>query len=799
MDFKFAVDSLTLEEKIRLLTGEDFWTTYAMPNIGLRKMVVSDGPSGVRGELWDERSPSLSLPSATAFASTWDVSIMHQVGEVMAHEARRKNVDVVLGPTINLHRSPLGGRHFEAYSEDAVLSGKMAASFVKGIQGQGVGACLKHFVANDAETDRHTVNNILDEETLREVYALPFEIAIRDAKPWTIMSAYNRVNGPKMSASPLLNSLLKEEWNWDGAVISDWTGVQSTVDTGNEGNDLEMPGPFGFWGEKLVAAVRRGEVSESSINAKVERLLRLAYRVGKFADAEIKSAKKFTDTELQSIARSIGSQSIVLAKNADETLPLEKPARIAVIGAHARFGRGQGGGSATVYPTDFVAPLEGLLSNAPDGSTINYALGVNSDSGLIQFDKNYLKNPATGKGGCLAEVIGPDGSVLLREDRFGGFFNWATQPWMFQYSFIRVSGIFTAEFDGEYQFGIGMVGNYKVIIGEQVHEGFIPMHSDDLGEFVLNPPFRSFGHILKRGEEILIQWEYPSGSLPIPIASFYIGFREPTRSFAEELEDAKALASKSDVAIVFVGTTAEIESEGHDRKDISLPQGQDALVSAVAKIAKRTIVVVNAGSPVEMPWFDEVDSVLLAFFGGQQMGNSVADVIFGSVNPGARTTTTWAKEFSDLPVSNTTPLDGELIYSEGKFIGYRAWLKSKFEPLLPFGHGLSYTTFDSELQSADMSVAMVRVTNTGRRKGSHVTQIYVQKVGANLFERRLAGFTKIFLNEGESREVAIPLEPLAFKNYKNGWQESQEEWLISLAENAFARGSSIAVQSGERI
>lgn len=240
MDFKASVDKLSIEEKVRLLTGEDFWTTYALPNIGLRKMVVSDGPSGVRGELWDERSPSLSLPSATAFASTWDRDVLGQVGEVMAHEARSKNVDVVLGPTINLHRSPLGGRHFEAYSEDAVLSGKLASAFVNGIQGQGVGACLKHFIANDAETDRHTVNNILDDQTLREVYALPFEIAVRDSNPWTIMSAYNRVNGPKMAASPLLNSMLKEEWGWDGAVVSDWTGVQSTVDTGNEGNDLEI-------------------------------------------------------------------------------------------------------------------------------------------------------------------------------------------------------------------------------------------------------------------------------------------------------------------------------------------------------------------------------------------------------------------------------------------------------------------------------------------------------------------------------------------------------------------------------
>jgi beta-glucosidase len=793
MDFNASVEKLSIEEKVRLLTGEDFWTTYALPNIDLRKMVVSDGPSGVRGELWDERSPSLSLPSATAFASTWDTAVMGQVGEAMAHEARSKNVDVVLGPTINLHRSPLGGRHFEAYSEDSVLSGKLAAAFVQGIQGQGVGACLKHFVANDAETDRHTVNNILDEETLREVYALPFEIAVRDSNPWTIMSAYNRVNGPKMAASPLLNSMLKDEWGWDGAVVSDWTGVQSTVDTGNEGNDLEMPGPFGFWGEKLLAAVQSGEVSEDAINAKVERLLRLAYRVGKFADAESKKAKEFTNAELQAFARSVGSQSIVLAKNDNSTLPIESPVSIAVVGAHARFGRGQGGGSATVYPTEFVAPLDGLTKNAPSGSAIKYTLGVNSDSGLIQFDKNYLKNPATGQGGCLAEIFAPDGSVLLSEDRFGGFFNWATQPWMFQYAFIRVSGIFTASADGEYQFGIGMVGNYKITIGNQVHEGFIPMHSDDLGEFILNPPFKAFGHSLKRGEEVLIQWEYPQGSLPIPIASFYIGFQEPSRSQAEEIADAAELAAKSDVAVVFVGTTAEIESEGHDRKNISLPDGQDQLVAAVAKVAKRTIVVVNSGSPVEMPWIKDVDSVLFTFFGGQQMGNALADVIYGKVNPAARTTTTWAKQMSDLPVANTTPTNGELHYSEGKFIGYRAWKKSGTAPLIPFGHGLSYTTFASELVSAGKSVAKVKVTNTGNRAGAHTVQIYAQLENAQSFERRLAGFAKVSLQPSESVEVEVALEPLVFKHFNTGWKDLTGKWIITLADNAFEQGASVIV------
>jgi beta-glucosidase len=390
-------------------------------------------------------------------------------------------------------------------------------------------------------------------------------------------------------------------------------------------------------------------------------------------------------------------------------------------------------------------------------------------------------------------VVAPDGTILLSENRFGGFFNWATQPWMFQYKFIRVSGVFTADKDGEYQFGVGMVGNYKVTIGDAVHEGFIPMHSDDLGEFVLNPPCRSFGHTLRKGEEVLLQWEYPQGSLPIPIASFLIGFREPSRSQAEEFSDATALAAKSDVAIVFVGTTAEIESEGHDRKDISLPDGQDQLVSAVAKVAKRTIVVVNAGSPVEMPWFDEVDSVLFTYFGGQQMGSALADVIYGVVNPAARTPTTWATQLSDLPVVNTTPTSGELDYSEGRFIGYRAWRKSNRVPLIPFGHGLSYTTFTSELLSADKSTAKVKVVNTGKRFGAEVVQLYATSSNAQSFERRLVGFAKVELKPGESATVDIALEPLVFKRFHGKWNDVAGDWMITLAENAFAQGSSIIV------
>jgi len=375
MEISEMLAKLTLEEKVSLLSGQDFWSTTPLPSIGLRSMVVSDGPSGVRGPIWDERDPSLSLPSATAIASTWDTELLKEVGRVMAFEARRKGVDVVLGPTINLHRSPLGGRHFECFSEDPYLSGKLAAGFVQGIQAKGVGATLKHYVANDSETDRYTLNAVVSEKTLRELYLKAFEIAIEDSKPWLVMSAYNSVNGPTMTENPLLDEPLKGEWKFDGVVISDWTAVRTTVDAGNASNDLAMPGPYTPWGAALVAAVNKGKVSMAAIDAKVERLLLMAQRVGGFAPAP--KPENLSEEFIQGFARKASSAGAVLLKNSD-ALPLAKEVSIAVVGGHASAGREQGGGSATVVPVEVITPLAGI--SAASKAKISYAMGVEADS-----------------------------------------------------------------------------------------------------------------------------------------------------------------------------------------------------------------------------------------------------------------------------------------------------------------------------------------------------------------------------------------------------------------------------------
>src|SRR3954470_21928524 len=273
------LSALTLEQKVRLLTGADFWALHEEPAVGLRSIVTSDGPAGVRGQVWDEREPSANIPSPTALAATWDVARGAPIGRLLASEARRKGVDVLLAPTVNLHRSPLGGRAFECFSEDPYLTGAIGAAYVRGLQAEGVAATVKHFVANDSETERFTLDARVGERALHELYLLPFELILAE-HPWTVMAAYNRVNGTTMTESPLLRDVLKDAWGWDGVVVSDWGAARGTVGAGAAGLDLAMPGPDGVWGDALVAAVRAGEVSESAIDDKVLRILRLAARVG---------------------------------------------------------------------------------------------------------------------------------------------------------------------------------------------------------------------------------------------------------------------------------------------------------------------------------------------------------------------------------------------------------------------------------------------------------------------------------------------------------------------------------------
>src|SRR4051812_11454102 len=706
------LSALSLEQKVRLLTGADFWALYPEPAIGLRRLVTSDGPAGVRGELWDEREASANVPSPTALAATWDEERIETLGRLLAAECRRKNVDVLLAPTVNLHRTPYGGRHFECFSEDPLLTARIGTAYVRGLQAEGVGATVKHYVANDSETERFTYDARVEERVLRELYLAPFEAIVRDAEPWAVMAAYNSVNGHTMTESPLLRDVLKDEWGWDGLVMSDWFATRTTEGAGNAALDLAMPGPHGPWGDALVAAVREGRVPEAAIDDKVVRLLRLAGRVGALEDvmAATRPARPWTDNEVAGELRATAAAGCVLARNHGALLPLEASSlrRVAVLGPNAAVARSLGGGSATVFPPYTVSPLEGLRAALPEG-TVEYARGVRTHT---------RQQPAN----VPAEVrfLSGDGTVIATEQRHAESYTWMnTLPPGTKT--IEAYATLRAQTAGEHLVGCSGEGRYRLSIdGREAFDVTLELPPGaDLGEALFAPPQGPVGVPLGPGKAVGVVLPYePSAE---PMTRLQLDFEPPVRDPEEELAEAVAVARDADVAIVVVGTTAEVESEGFDRDSLALPGGQDELVRRVADVNPRTVVVVNAGAPVLMPWLDVAPAVLLAWFPGQEGGNAIADVLLGAVEPGGRLPTTWPDSEDRLP--STRPADGVLFYAEGLAVGHRSGATGA----LAFGHGLGYTTWEYLDMEAAADRIRVRVVNTGTRPGREVVQLYASR------------------------------------------------------------------------
>ncbi|MBT1542777.1 glycoside hydrolase family 3 C-terminal domain-containing protein [Curtobacterium flaccumfaciens pv. flaccumfaciens] len=773
---------LTTDEKVQLLTGRDFWTTWPVEKIGLRRILMSDGPSGVRGEVWDERDPSLNLPSATALSASWDRAIAKRYGAAAAVEARRKGVDVVLGPTINLHRSPLGGRHFEAFSEDPVLTGDLAASYVDGVQENGVAATPKHYIANDYETDRFTASTEVSDRALRELYLLAFEKAVTEAHAWAVMSSYNAINGVTASENDLLETPLNSEWGFDGIVVSDWTGVRS-VDSAKASQDVAMPGPNPWWSEgPLLAAVQSGEVPMAAIDRKVRRNLTLAARVGALEGFEPVAASPVHVEDGIAFVREAEAEGTVLVRNTG-VLPLDAPAvsRIAVVGHNADQARTQGGGSATVVPSQVVSPLDGIRSAFP-GASVDYAIGAVVQEGIAEFPLSTITNPGTGEPGARVAFV-KDGEELFVEDRRATALFWfgGDAPTR-EADRLDITTTYTAESTGTVRFGIGAAGRSRMWIdGELLLDEDVPYEGDQLGAAFLNPPARSVPVSVATGQQVAIRIEYDviQDETLGGVLAYQFG-TEPSDDDPAVLIDAAVEAARgADVAVVVVGTNSKVESEGYDRSSLALPGHQDDLVRAVAAVNPNTVVVVNAGSPVEMPWRNDVAAVLLTWFGGQEYGNALADVLTGRQEPGGRLPTTWPVAMADVPVLDVTPVDGKVSYDEGVHVGYRAWLRAGTEPAYPFGHGLGYTTWSIDGVSAtptvregDAVIVTATVANTGDRAGKHVVQVYASRAESAVDRpvRWLVGFAPVRLGAGESTEVSIEVPARAFAHWDGSWQ-----------------------------
>jgi beta-glucosidase len=781
-----ALARLGVEDKVRLLSGQDFWTLPALPEIGLASLVMSDGPVGVRGTGWAPDDPSVALPSPTALAATWDVDLARTAGRMLGQECRRKGVHVLLAPTVNLHRSPLGGRHFECYSEDPLLTGEIGAAYVTGVQEQGVGTTVKHFVGNDSETDRMRVDVRVDERTLRELYLAPFA-RITAAGAWGAMAAYNTVNGHTMTEhGPLQNDVLKREWDWDGVIVSDWTAARSTVPSALGGLDVVMPAYGDPWGTALVEAVRAGDVPEKVLDDKVRRVLRLAARVGLLAGAP-PVVPSLSPLDGSRVAREIAARSFVLARNEQDLLPLDGGAlhRVALLGALAVDARVLGGGSALVFPPHVISPRDGLTAALP-GASIVYAPGADPRPSL----------PAASLDGLTATLRAGDFRVL-----YSSALPVATVRWMGslpagvspdELSTVELSGRLAPSVTGVHDVSIVGFGHFVLrVAGDVIFEG--PVFADDTDpETVFHEPVeRRFPIQLTAGDAVDLSLTLEVAPETAGFVGFSIGYAPPGPTPDELLDQAVAAARDADVAVVVVGTTEEVESEGFDRSSLALPGRQDELVFRVAAANPRTIVVVNSGSPVLMPWADEVPAILLTWFPGQEAGAALADVLLGLAEPGGRLPTTWPRRAEDCPVLSTTPVDGVLCYDEGVFIGYRAWQRGVVPPLFPFGHGLGYTTwsYDSmELHPEPDHVGSVVVTvrNTGDRPGRDIVQIYAGAVVGTTVdrpERWLAGFAPVSAAPGETVSVRIPLPERAFQIWDDGWQAVPGTYRIEAARS----------------
>lgn len=802
------VQELSLEEKVQLLTGRDFWTTMPVEKIGLRSMVMSDGPSGVRGEMWDERRPSMNFPSATAISSSWDPGIADRLGAASAVEARRKGVDVVLGPTINLHRSPLGGRHFEAFSEDPVLTGELAAAYVNGLQRNGVAATPKHYVANDSETDRFTVDVQVDERPLRELYVLAFEKAIVESRAWLVMSAYNSINGTTATENDLLETPLNSEWGFDGVVISDWTAVRS-IDSAKASQDLVMPGPDGPWGEALVAAVRTGDVSEATVDRKVLRILQLAARVGALEGFEPVQAEPVDREDLVAFIREASSAGTVMVKN-DGVLPLDSAVtgKVAVIGHNAKFARTQGGGSATVLPEKIISPLEGIQA-AFGTENVTYSFGAIVQEGVAELPLAQLINPVTREPGLRVSFLDGAGGEMFTEDRRSTALVWfgGDAP-VRDSSTVRLHTVYTPDETGTVRLGAATVGRTRLYVNDALlHESVIEMDGKDIAESFLAPPSSTVEVPVSAGVPMDIRVELDTAGRTGPLEnalSVTLG-TEPADTDSEVLiiEAARA-AREADVAVVVVGTNSRVESEGYDRTTLDLPGLQDRLVHAIAAANPRTIVIVNAGSPVVMPWRHEVAAILIGYFGGQEFGNALTDILVGTTEPGGRLPTTWPATQGPVPVLNTTPdADGKLRYAEGIHIGYRAWLKTGATPAYEFGYGLGYTTwsldaFDAPAQAAAGMVLplTVTLTNTGNRAGKNVVQIYAEKPDSAVERpvRWLVASAPVWAGPGETvtETIEVPTRLLAY--WDEGWTYESGVYALRLGTSVTDLGITKKVQ-----
>ena len=803
--------ALTVEEKAGLVAGTGIWDAGGVERLGIGALKLSDGPAGARGSgLLGAGTPTACLPCGASLGATWDPDLLEELGTLSGDEAAAKGIHVLLAPTVNLPRSPYGGRNFECYSEDPLLSGRLAAAFVRGVQSRGVAAVVKHFAANDSEHERHTIDVRADERTLRETVLPPFKAAVVDGGVWGVMGAYNQLNGTHCCEHEwLLGTVLRDEWGFDGFVVSDWFATRSTVGSACTGMSFEMPGPPAFYGVPLAEAVEAGDLDVAALDRIVGDVLRLRERVsaldGPSSAMSLADEAELDRPEDRALLRRAAAAGTVLLRN-DGVLPLELSGvqSLAVIGPNADRACVMGGGSAQVNPYRSATLLEALRARLAGRVGLRYEPGCDISRTTPPLGWPDLADEATvayfDGHGCRGEPAAVAAAssfemVAVGEPHAGVDAS--------EYS-LRMTATLVPSATGRHELRLMQAGRARVLIDGEVvldaTEGFFGGGEAYLGLLSAEIP----GPVdLVAGEAVEVAVEFENRDAMF-LAGFRLGLLAPEP--ADLLGAAVEAASACDAAVVVVGTDNEWETEGRDRDAWELPGGQPELIRRVAEANPRTIVVVNAVGPHALDWLEAPAAVLHAGFGGQEFGEALADLILGDAEPGGRMATTvpaHAEQFAAY--LNYPGEDGAVNYGERMFVGHRWHDSLSIDPAVPFGFGLSYTTFETgpprlarTTAAAGEDVAVeVDVANTGDRGGAEVVQIYVEPLQPQVQRpvRELKGFAKVHLDPGEKTTVTVVLDAGAFARYDScgadfasaddaGWYVDPGDYRISAGRSS---------------
>jgi beta-glucosidase len=765
------------------MTRYETGTAWEAPTIGLRPLKLSDGPAGVRPQSVGDLP--LLTPCETALAASWDQALLQRIGELVGDEARRRGVNGVHAPNVNLPRSPLGGRAFEQFAEDPWLTGVLASAWVRGLQSRHVASVVKHLAANDSETQRQIMNALVSERVLREVYLLPFELAV-EAGCWGIMSAYNRVNGVYCGEHEfLLHDVLKREWQFDGFVISDAGGTRSTAPSALAGLDLELPGPGRpqRFGDPLAKSVRAGEVAEHVVDAAVERLLRLARRTGQLGDAVVPAPAPLEDSA--GLLRVAAAAGFTLLQNRDAILPLRLAPgqRLAVIGPNAAEPCYQGGAfSQLPLPDDIATPLTSLRARWPGVELVH-------EPGAPSSRKVPLLREARFLDGLIVEYFldsAPRDQPLAREIRSSGSMVWFQMPGIGvpdTRGHVRVTGSFMPAASGSHTFVTGSSAGFQLKVNDEVVASQAePPPIDDMGSLI-RPDLVSTSVELQAGSPVNVEIVVHFG--PARAHSLHFGCRPPTPS--DLLDRAVAVASTADAVVLVVGENQDSALESADRTTTHLTPVQEQLIEHVCAANPRSVVVLNTAHATDLGWADRAAAVLCVWFPGQEFASALAAVLAGDLEPGGRLPVTFARDEADYSVFDLTPVDHDLAYESEPTIGYRHFEKHGIIPRFAFGHGLGYTTFALADLEVDATRVAVTVRNTGQRAGKEVVQVYMRApagLGSGAIE--LKAFAPVWLVPGEARRIELPLDRRAFRHWTDGvgWQVLPGQYAVLVGRSS---------------